>query len=215
MQHDRKFNIEEIGPEAVLALLEARAVLLVDVREPHEFEAEHIAGAVLLPLSRFEPELFPLIAGRQVVLHCAIGKRSLAAARMLRAAGHERVTHMEGGLKAWKEAGLETELPLEAPDDAGHGQRAPTPGTVLTRDYLAPAGLTGDALAAAIGVPAATISALLEGALAVNPELSLRLARYFSTEPDFWMQLQLAHDLHETRARLGARIDREIARKAA
>lgn len=86
-----------------------REVLLVDVRETHEFEAEHISGALLLPLSHFDAESFPVIPGMRVVMHCAIGKRSEAARKMLANAGHVQVYNMTGGLSAWKDAGFETE----------------------------------------------------------------------------------------------------------
>lgn len=103
-------EIPEVSPRDVARWLAAGEVLLVDVREPAEYDAEHIAGALLLPLSALEPELFPRLAGRRVVLHCAVGKRSWAAARMLAAAGHTDVANMQGGLAAWRAAGLETEL---------------------------------------------------------------------------------------------------------
>ncbi len=107
-------SIGEASPQQVAEWLERGEVLLVDVREAREYEAEHIAGAMLLPLSGLDPDCFPALPGRRVVLHCAIGKRSLSAARALAAAGRE-VRHMPGGLAAWKEAGLETELLLEEP----------------------------------------------------------------------------------------------------
>lgn len=89
--------------------LDRKDVLLIDVRETHEFEAEHIAGALLMPLSHFEPETFPVLPGVRVVVHCAIGKRSEAARKMLAKEGHEGVINMTGGLSAWKDAGFEVE----------------------------------------------------------------------------------------------------------
>jgi len=85
----------------VAALLREPGVVLVDVREPAEFAAERIAGAINHPLSRFDPALLP--AGR-VILHCGVGKRSAMAMARCDAA----VTHMAGGLAAWKAAGLPT-----------------------------------------------------------------------------------------------------------
>ncbi len=188
--------VAEVSPEQVAEWLERGEVLLVDLREAREYEAEHIAGAMLLPLSGLDPDCFPVLPGRRVVLHCAIGKRSLAAARALAAAGRE-VTHMAGGLAAWKEAGLETELPLEEP------ARPPRhPGEVLARDYMAPRGLDVAALAQESGVAGARLKALLAGARAVDSEMSLRLARVFATEPGFWMLLQVEWDLARAKAAL-------------
>ena len=183
--------IDEVTPAQVQQWLEAGEVVLVDVREPREYEAEHIAGALLLPLSSLDPEYFPVLPGRRVVLHCAIGKRSLAAAKMLRAAGHE-VAHMGGGMDAWKDAGLETELPVEEP------VRAPAlvhPGKVLAEEYLAPKQLSVAALAARSGIAEAALAGLIAGRRVVDSEMSLRLARVFSTEPGFWMLLQVEYDL--------------------
>ncbi len=189
MAKDILNDIAEVAPQQVQEWLQAGAVLLVDVREPREYEAEHIAGALLLPMSSLEAEYFPVLPGRRVVLHCAIGKRSAAAARMLAAAGHD-VAHMRGGLDAWKDAGLETELPLEEP------QRPPLhPGQVLARDYLAPRGLDVAGLARATGLAEADLAALLAGRRAVDSDMSLRLARVFATEPGFWMLLQVDWDM--------------------
>ena len=89
--------------------LDRKDILLVDVRETHEFEEEHISGAMLMPLSHFEPETFPSLPGVRVVVHCGIGKRSEAARKMLAKQGHLQVINMTGGLVAWKEAGFEVE----------------------------------------------------------------------------------------------------------
>lgn len=89
--------------------LDRNDVLLVDVRETHEFEEEHISGAMLMPLSHFEPEAFPTLPGVRVVVHCGIGKRSEAARKMLEKQGHIQVINMTGGLAAWKDAGFEVE----------------------------------------------------------------------------------------------------------
>jgi rhodanese-related sulfurtransferase len=105
-------TVEAVDVAQVQAWLDTREILLVDVRETYEFEAEHIAGAVLLPLSRIEPERFPVMPGQKVVVYCAIGKRSEAARKMLAKAGHAPVFNMIGGLNAWKDAGFEVEAEL-------------------------------------------------------------------------------------------------------
>ena len=207
-----------VSPATVAAWLDAAEVVLVDVRETKEYDLEHIAGALLLPLSSFEADLFPAVTGKKLVLHCAIGKRSAAAARMLLKAGHQTVLHMEGGLTAWKADGLPIEEAI--PDVAGPGNVAPlflcpTPGAVLREEYLAPAGLDATGLATAIGIAVSTVERLLAGERAVDAELSLRLARFFSTAADFWLQLQVEHDIERARHALGETIRSAIRPRAA
>jgi rhodanese-related sulfurtransferase len=98
-------TITDATPEQVRAWLQAGEILLVDVREANEYAFERIHGALLYPLSTFDPQALPT-EGRRLVLHCAGGKRSLTAAHKLQAAGHGHVTHLAGGIQAWKAAGL-------------------------------------------------------------------------------------------------------------
>ncbi len=100
-------GITEYEPEEVEALLEQGRVLLVDVREPMEFAAERISGALLYPLSTFDAVHLPPEGPRAVVFHCAAGGRSLTAARMRKAGGQE-AAHMAGGISEWKARGLPT-----------------------------------------------------------------------------------------------------------
>ncbi len=99
----------EADAAAVRGWQEAGEIVLIDVRETAEFELEHIPGALLLPLSFLDPDLFPRIAGLKLVMVCAIGKRSAAAAKQLMQAGFADVVNLSGGLDAWKQAGYETE----------------------------------------------------------------------------------------------------------
>jgi rhodanese-related sulfurtransferase len=99
----------EINVGELNGMLAARSVLLVDVRETHEYEYEHVPGALLMPLSFLDPDLFPRLTEKRVVVMCAVGKRSLAAAKQLAGAGHDPVLSVVGGLNAWRDAGYETE----------------------------------------------------------------------------------------------------------
>ena len=101
--------VRDLTPQEVAAGLAAGRILLVDVREPNETAAERIAGSVLLPLSRFDPEDIPDRQGRAVVFTCAVGIRSLRAAEAALDAGHAYDAHLAGGLKAWKAAGFPIE----------------------------------------------------------------------------------------------------------
>jgi rhodanese-related sulfurtransferase len=98
--------LNEWSPAETQAALEKGEIVLIDVREPREFAAERIHGALLHPLSTFEPQGLPAGGARRVVLHCAGGKRSAAAVAACQAAGVEVDTHMAGGLMGWKSAGL-------------------------------------------------------------------------------------------------------------
>ena len=78
--------------------------------------------------------------------------------------------------------------------------RIPThPGEILSREFLAPLGITQVALAAHIGVPTQRVNELVRGKRGVTPETAWLLAQAFETTPDFWMNLQAAYDLARTR----------------
>ncbi|WP_438612599.1 molybdopterin-synthase adenylyltransferase MoeB [Kocuria oxytropis] len=86
---------------------------LVDVREPYEARLAAIPGARLLPLGQFESgeALARIDPDRRVLLHCKAGARSERALRLLAAAGHPDVAHLEGGVLAWIEQVDPTQQP--------------------------------------------------------------------------------------------------------
>jgi addiction module HigA family antidote len=86
------------------------------------------------------------------------------------------------------------------------------PGEVLREDFMKPLGLSANALALALRVPATRIGAIIrkDKPRAVSADTALRLARYFGTTPAFWLNLQTAHDLSITEAALGAQIARDV-----
>lgn len=78
------------------------SVLLVDVREPHEYAAGHIPGAVLFPLSTFDAHALPATApGQQIVFSCRTGGRTLRAIAAAQAAGLALRTHYKGSITDW------------------------------------------------------------------------------------------------------------------
>lgn len=99
-------TVHDVDAKTLRAWLESGHAVLVDVREPDEHLRERVAGAKLMPLSRFDPSGVP--SGRRVVLHCRSGSRSREAAQRLLAAGRTEAFHLSGGLSAWKDAGLPT-----------------------------------------------------------------------------------------------------------
>jgi addiction module HigA family antidote len=224
MTDQKKDVVQSVDAATVSDWVDRDQVVLVDVRETSEFDKEHIPGALLLPMSKFDPELFPTVPGKNVVLHCAIGKRSESAGKMLINEGYEKVLHMAGGIDAWKAAGFATEVQFTPPsrDEATATSSGasikqeivrlcPPPGHVLKEEYLEPLKISQQELAEKIGMPDTMIRDLVNGDLAVNVELSLRLARYFSTAADFWIHLQIEHDLESARHQIGDRIRREVA----
>lgn len=98
---------QSLQPGQVEQLLNERSALLVDVREVEEFEFEHIPGSLLMPLSTIDHWRFPRCLQIPVITVCQIGKRSAEAAARLREDGVTNVAHLEGGINAWKAAGLD------------------------------------------------------------------------------------------------------------
>ncbi|MFZ5617843.1 MAG: rhodanese-like domain-containing protein [Pseudomonadota bacterium] len=97
-----------LSPDEAHEALSEGALVLVDVREPAEFAAERIHGALLFPLSTFDAKMLPQDALRPIVLHCGSGKRSADAMRRCEAADVAVRGHVGGGIAAWKAAGLPT-----------------------------------------------------------------------------------------------------------
>ncbi|MFO0626074.1 MAG: rhodanese-like domain-containing protein [Polyangiales bacterium] len=91
-------------PPAALAALRPPPVLL-DVRSAAEFAVGHLPGATRLDLARPDEALRGVSAGRTVVVYCAVGYRSGAAARVLRARGFRDVRNLRGGIFAWADEG--------------------------------------------------------------------------------------------------------------
>jgi addiction module HigA family antidote len=84
------------------------------------------------------------------------------------------------------------------------------PGEILREDYLVPLGLTANALAGALGVPANRITMLVREARSITADTALRLARYFRTTPELWLTLQAQYDLRVAEREVGVTIRRDI-----
>ncbi len=97
-----------LEPTAARRLTESGAVLVVDVRENAEFEAEHIAGAMNIPLREL-PQALGRLPGSTVapiVVYCGNGHRGAMAMMVLRLWGYTGVYSIASGLNGWKVAGL-------------------------------------------------------------------------------------------------------------
>jgi sulfur-carrier protein adenylyltransferase/sulfurtransferase len=75
---------------------------LLDVRQPAEYRQTHIPGATLIPLGELDWRLYELDRGKPIIVYCASGVRSRAAASLLLRAGFAEVYSLEGGLDAWQ-----------------------------------------------------------------------------------------------------------------
>jgi addiction module HigA family antidote len=96
--------------------------------------------------------------------------------------------------------------------EQGKGTLPPIhPGEVLLEDFLGPMGLSQYRLARDISVPPRRINEIVHGKRAVTADTALRLARYFGTSEQFWLNLQTRYDLEVEREKLGSRLVEEVA----
>lgn len=114
MVQEAKQRVENLTPQQVADELQQGDALLVDIREPGEREQTGvIPGAISAPRGMLEFWADPsspyhrqeFQPDRRVILHCASGGRSALAADMLNELGYSNAAHLDGGFKAWSEAG--------------------------------------------------------------------------------------------------------------
>jgi addiction module HigA family antidote len=89
------------------------------------------------------------------------------------------------------------------------------PGEILREEFLTPLEMTANALARALSVDAPRINDVVRGRRGISADTALRLARYFNTTPEFWLNLQRDHDLSKARAESSKRIEKEVSPRAA
>jgi addiction module HigA family antidote len=90
-------------------------------------------------------------------------------------------------------------------------QRVTThPGEMLRQEFLIPLGISQNALALKIRVPATRIGEIVKCKRAITPDTALRLARFFGNSPEFWLNLQQMHDLSKARLELRKTIERDV-----
>jgi sulfur-carrier protein adenylyltransferase/sulfurtransferase len=95
-------NLEAQDARAYIKEHQAGTFTLLDVRQPAEYEESHIAGAKLVPLPQLTERLNELDPDRPMIVYCAIGGRSRAAAQLLAGKGFDTVYNLKGGIKAWE-----------------------------------------------------------------------------------------------------------------
>jgi len=115
---EAKGRIQNLTPDETARELENGEVVLVDLREPAELaEQGVIPGAIHVPRGMLEFYADPASAyhrkefqpGARTILYCASGGRSALACDTLRGLGYDNLAHLNGGMKAWKEAGKPTQ----------------------------------------------------------------------------------------------------------
>jgi addiction module HigA family antidote len=89
------------------------------------------------------------------------------------------------------------------------------PGEVLVEEFLKPLGMSVNALALALRVPATRIGAIAKGERSVTADTALRLARFFGTSGEFWVNMQAMHDLTKAQMERGVAIERDVRPRAA
>jgi len=90
------------------------------------------------------------------------------------------------------------------------------PGEILLEEeFMKPLQLSANKLATELRVPADRILAIIDGSRAISADTALRLARYFGTTPEFWINLQAHYDLELAKDQLAEAIDRDVHPRAA
>lgn len=90
-----------------------------------------------------------------------------------------------------------------------------TPGEILKEEFMEPSGLSANALAQALRVPANRILAILKGTRGITADTALRLSRYFGNSPEFWLNLQQLYELDAAKRERLQEITREVLRRPA
>lgn len=84
------------------------------------------------------------------------------------------------------------------------------PGEILREEYMKPLGLSSNALARRLGVTAARVNEIANERRGITADTALRLARCFSTTPEFWMNLQQRYELEAARREVGTVVERDV-----
>jgi rhodanese-related sulfurtransferase len=117
MLEEARARIEVTTPPEITDAVSSGGVLFLDIREPEEWQAAHVPEAVHIPRGMLEFRADPasqyydarLGSGKPIVVSCASGGRSALATALLGDMGYENVRNLDGGMKAWEEAGHRVE----------------------------------------------------------------------------------------------------------
>lgn len=91
--------------------IENNEAIVIDVREPHEYQESHIPDSYLIPLATITKSNLPNIAhDKKIIIHCKFGKRgSTACEKLLSEDANLAIYNLDGGITAWEDAGYKTE----------------------------------------------------------------------------------------------------------
>lgn len=106
-------KVPTVAPKEAATQFDSKQAIIIDVREQEEWDAQHIEGAILVPLDQVESRLseFAEYKDQPVIMQCRSGRRSHLAGVALIKAGFTKVYNLEGGILAWDEQGLPTIKP--------------------------------------------------------------------------------------------------------
>jgi molybdopterin/thiamine biosynthesis adenylyltransferase/rhodanese-related sulfurtransferase len=103
-EHVEPTRVPEITPADVKKMMdERRPFVLVDVREPHEYQICKIPGSTLIPLGDVPRRVHELNSADEIVVHCRSGARSAKAVEFLMQAGFRKIHNLKGGILAWSD----------------------------------------------------------------------------------------------------------------
>ncbi len=93
--------------------------------------------------------------------------------------------------------------------------KPPHPGETIKEEYLIPLGMSVTALAKELGIGVARLNEIVRGRRGVTADTALRLARYFGTTPELWLNLQSLYDLRMAQRKAGRTIERQVTPRQA
>jgi len=93
--------------------------------------------------------------------------------------------------------------------------KPPHPGETIKEEYLVPLGMSVNALAKELGIGTARLNEVVRGRRGITADTALRLARYFGTTPQFWLNLQTFYDLRTAQRKSGKNIERQVTPRRA
>jgi hydroxyacylglutathione hydrolase len=103
-------DVRDVEPDELYQMLQSgESPVVVDVREPWEYQKGHVPGAILIPLGQFSARLSELDPEQPVAVICQSGSRSQSAAALLGQRGFKTIYNVSGGTSAWKHSGLALE----------------------------------------------------------------------------------------------------------
>lgn len=107
----------KLSPEQVFSQTNEKAVVVIDVRDPRKYQQEHLPGAISIPAATLTADQLP--EGKTVILYCGSGNSAGRTMERLRSEGNTNVATLDGGITAWKSAGLTTvkSLDLYSPEE--------------------------------------------------------------------------------------------------